>query len=432
MLARAALHRWEEPLSPAPGARGPFFSGCSLGCVFCQNEAIRHRDFGKAVTLERLARICGELVDQGPTTSTSSTPTHYAHVVGRLLEEHPQPVPVVWNSRRIRPGRHPAGFGGKIQIYLPDLKYLDSDAAGRYSGAPDYPQTAQAAIREMVRQTGPCAFDGDGLLTRGVVIRHLILPGQVSQAKAVMDWVAAEFGPGTVLFSLMSQYTPWGRSAEFPEIHRRLRAGEMRAAAEYMANLGLEGFTQERTSAQREYTPPFDLTGVAGREEHCDIPGPSVFLMKREAVLSAAAALALLSMLWVPPDGAYLSYVDWRTMAQLFCLMAVMAGLQGAGGLQPPGPAAALPGQERPPAGVCAGLSVLFHQHGHHQRCGPAHLCPLFPGGADTGRTGGRAVPVVVFQTVAANLGSMATPIGNPQNLYLYAQSGRGLGIFWP
>ena len=97
-----------------------------------------------------------------------------------------------------------------------------------------------------------------------VVIRHLILPGQVSQAKAVMDWVAAEFGPGTVLFSLMSQYTPWGRSAEFPEIHRRLRAGEMRAAAEYMANLGLEGFTQERTSAQREYTPPFDLTGVAG------------------------------------------------------------------------------------------------------------------------------------------------------------------------
>ena len=116
----------------------------------------------------------------------------------------------------------------------------------------------------MVRQTGPCAFDGDGLLTRGVVIRHMILPGQVSQAKAVMDWVAAEFGPGTVLFSLMSQYTPWGRSAEFPEIHRRLRAGEMRAAAEYMANLGLEGFTQERTSAQREYTPPFDLTGVAG------------------------------------------------------------------------------------------------------------------------------------------------------------------------
>ncbi|WP_303190888.1 4Fe-4S cluster-binding domain-containing protein [Clostridium phoceensis] len=265
VLARAALHRWEEP--PISGTRGSgtiFFSGCSLGCVFCQNEEISHRDFGKAVTLERLARICGELVDQGAHNLNFVNPTHYAHVVGRLLEEHPQPVPVVWNSGGYDRVDTLRALEGKIQVYLPDLKYLDSDAAGRYSGASDYPQTAQAAIREMVRQTGPCAFDGDGLLTRGVVIRHLILPGQVSQAKAVMDWVAAEFGPGTVLFSLMSQYTPWGRSAEFPEIHRRLRAGEMRAAAEYMANLGLEGFTQERTSAQREYTPPFDLTGVAG------------------------------------------------------------------------------------------------------------------------------------------------------------------------
>lgn len=117
----------------------------------------------------------------------------------------------------------------------------------------------------MVRQTGPCAFDGDGLLTRGVVIRHLILPGQVSQAKAVMDWVAAEFGPGTVLFSLMSQYTPWGPVGGISrDPPGGSGPGEMRAAAEYMANLGLEGFTQERTSAQREYTPPFDLTGVAG------------------------------------------------------------------------------------------------------------------------------------------------------------------------
>ena len=265
VLARAALHRWEEP--PISGTRGSgtiFFSGCSLGCVFCQNEEISHRGFGKAVTLERLARICGELVDQGAHNLNFVNPTHYAHVVGRLLEEHPQPVPVVWNSGGYDRVDTLRALEGKIQIYLPDLKYLDSDAAGRYSGASDYPQTAQAAIREMVRQTGPCAFDGDGLLTRGVVIRHLILPGQVSQAKAVMDWVAAEFGPGTVLFSLMSQYTPWGRSAEFPEIHRRLRAGEMRAAAESMAKLGLEGFTQERTSAQRDSPPPFDLTGVAG------------------------------------------------------------------------------------------------------------------------------------------------------------------------
>lgn len=114
----------------------------------------------------------------------------------------------------------------------------------------------------MVRQTGPCQFDGDGLLKSGTIIRHLILPGQVGEAKAVMDWISAEFAPGTVLFSLMSQYTPWGDLERYPEISRRLRTSEMRAALEYMENLGLAGFTQERTSAKEEYTPPFDLTGI--------------------------------------------------------------------------------------------------------------------------------------------------------------------------
>lgn len=156
MLARAALHRWEEP--PISGTRGSgtiFFSGCSLGCVFCQNEEISHRDFGKAVTLERLARICGELVDQGAHNLNFVNPTHYAHVVGRLLEEHPQPVPVVWNSGGYDRVDTLRALEGKIQIYLPDLKYLDrrrrravfrrprlsSDSPGRYpgDGAPDRP-----------------------------------------------------------------------------------------------------------------------------------------------------------------------------------------------------------------------------------------------------------------------------------------------------
>ena len=149
-----------------------------------------------------------------------------------------------------------------MDIYLPDLKYLDPSVAQRYSGASDYPEAAAAAIREMVRQTGPCRFGEDGLLTRGVVIRHLILPGQVAQAKAVMDWVKGEFEPGTVLFSLMSQYTPWGDLSAHPELDRRLRKSELRTAQEYMENLGLAGFTQERTSAKEEYTPPFDLTGI--------------------------------------------------------------------------------------------------------------------------------------------------------------------------
>ena len=262
VLARAALHQWEEP--PISGTRGSgtiFFSGCSLGCVFCQNEEISHRDFGRPVTLERLRQICLELADQGAHNINLVNPTHYAHAVARLLER-PLPVPVVWNSGGYDRVETLRALEGKVDIYLPDLKYLDSAPAARYSAAPDYPQAAVAAIREMVRQTGPCQLDGEGVLRRGVIIRHLILPGQLPAAKAVMDWVAREFPPGTVLFSLMSQYTPWGRAPQFPEINRPLRRAEARSARAYMENLGLEGFVQDEDSATRDFTPAFDLTGL--------------------------------------------------------------------------------------------------------------------------------------------------------------------------
>ena len=257
VAARAALH-----ISGSRGSGTIFFSGCSLGCVFCQNQEISHRDFGKVVSLERLGQICDELITQGAHNINFVNPTHFSHAVRALLTRHPLPVPVVWNSGGYDRVETLRALKGLVDVYLPDLKYLDPDAAGRYSAAPDYPEAAAAAIREMVRQTGPCQFDGDGLLRRGTVIRHLILPGQVGQAKRVMDWVAREFPRGTVLFSLMSQYTPWGDLSACPELNRRLRPGEMHAAREYMENLGLDGFTQERTSAREEYTPPFDLTGI--------------------------------------------------------------------------------------------------------------------------------------------------------------------------
>ena len=263
VLARAALHLWEEPpISGTQGSGTLFFSGCSLGCVFCQNEKISHQDFGRAVTLDRLREICEALIAQGAHNLNFVNLTHYAHVLAALLEDWHPPVPVVFNTGGYDNTDTLQRLEGKVNIYLPDLKYLDRETARRYSGASNYPETAQAAIREMVRQTGPCRFDDNRLLLKGTIIRHLILPGQVSQAKAVMDWVAREFGPGTVLFSLMSQYTPWGDLSAVPELNRRLRPGEIRAAREYMENLGLPGFTQERTSAREEYTPPFDLTGV--------------------------------------------------------------------------------------------------------------------------------------------------------------------------
>ena len=263
VLARAALHHWEEP--PISGTRGSgtvFFSGCSLGCVFCQNEKISHQDFGRAVTPDRLRAICQDLIAQGAHNLNFVNPTHYAHVLAALLADWRPPVPVVFNTGGYDRVDTLRRLEGKIDVYLPDLKYLDGDTAQRYSAASDYPEIAQSAIREMVRQTGPCRFDDNGLLLRGTIIRHLILPGQVNQAKAVMDWVSREFAPGTVLFSLMSQYTPWGDLSACPELDRRLHSGEMRAAREYMENLGLAGFTQERTSAREEYTPPFDLTGI--------------------------------------------------------------------------------------------------------------------------------------------------------------------------
>ena len=261
VLARAALHHWEEPpISGTNGSGTVFFSGCSLGCVFCQNEKISHQDFGKAVSVERLREICGELIAQGAHNINFVNPTHYAHILAKLLEQ-PLGVPVVYNCGGYEKVETLRALEGKVDIYLPDLKYPDGNAAGRYSMAEDYPEVAAAAIREMVRQTGPVVLE-DGLLKKGVVIRHLILPGQVSAAKAVMDWVGENFARGEVLFSLMSQYTPWGDLSEYPELNRKLRRGEIRAATEYMENLGLPGFCQDGASAREEYTPPFDLTGI--------------------------------------------------------------------------------------------------------------------------------------------------------------------------
>ncbi|MBR5533908.1 MAG: radical SAM protein [Ruminiclostridium sp.] len=262
VLARAALHHWEEPpLSGTRGAGTVFFSGCSLGCIFCQNDSISQQDFGKEISVARLRDIFFDLVEAGTHNIDLVNPTHYAHAVAEALAE-PLPVPVVWNSGGYDRVETLEALEGKIQIYLPDYKYPDPAGAKKYAMAEDYPEVAQAAIREMVRQTGPYELDEEGILQRGVVIRHLILPGRLEQAKAVMDWVAETFPPHTVLFSLMSQYTPWGKAAEYPELNRRLRKSEVRAAAAYMANLGLDGFSQEESAATAEYIPNFDLTGL--------------------------------------------------------------------------------------------------------------------------------------------------------------------------
>lgn len=262
VVARAGLHRWEEPvISGTRGAGTVFFSGCSLGCVFCQNEAISQKDFGKAVDPERLAAIFRELEAQGAHNIDLVSPTHFAHVLPAAIEQSGVGIPFVWNSGGYDTVETVRAMAPYIQVWLPDLKYLSPDRAGRYSDAPNYPAAATAAIAEMFAQAGPCVVE-NGLLKRGVLIRHLLLPGGLSEAKAVMDWVAETFPAGSVLFSLMGQYLPLGRASDFPEISRVLRPSELKSAAAYMDALGLQGFTQDAAAADEAYIPAFDLTGV--------------------------------------------------------------------------------------------------------------------------------------------------------------------------
>ena len=259
-VARAALHLWEEP--PLSGTRGSgtvFFSGCTLRCCYCQNREISAGGFGRAITTGRLREIFEELIAQGAHNINLVTPTHFLPWLLPALAPK-LPVPVVYNCGGYESVETLRLLEGKADVYLPDLKYADAALAARLSAAPDYFPAATAAIREMFRQTGPYVME-DGLLKRGVMIRHLVLPGQLDNTRRCIDWVAQTFSPGQVLFSLMSQYTPQPGS-EGP-LGRHVTAGEYRSAVDYMKNCGItDGFTQERTAAREEYTPPFDLTGV--------------------------------------------------------------------------------------------------------------------------------------------------------------------------
>lgn len=263
VCARAALHPWEEPcLSGAAGAGTVFFSGCALGCVFCQNAPISRGGAGKTLTEDELYAVFQRLADQGAACIELVTPTHFTHVLGRVLERPvPGGLPVVWNSSGYELVPTLRTLAGRVDVYLPDLKYVTPAIAAKYSGAEDYPKAAKAAILEMYRQQGPVRME-NGLLKSGVLIRHLILPGQVNEAKRVMDWVADSFPPGAVLFSLMAQYTPAGALDGFPELRRPLRPSELRAACSYMENLGLAGYVQGLDAAGGEFIPPFDLTGL--------------------------------------------------------------------------------------------------------------------------------------------------------------------------
>ncbi|WP_288311698.1 radical SAM protein [uncultured Acidaminococcus sp.] len=267
--ARAALHLWEEPcISGTSGGSGTvFFSGCTLQCVFCQNSEISSGGKGWEVTADDLRRIYQNLIAQGAHNINLVTPTHFLPTILESLEPK-LPVPVVYNCGGYEKVETLRRLEGKVQIYLPDLKYVSEKAAWRYSHAKDYFAVATSAIREMFRQTGPYEMDeGTGLLKKGVIIRHMILPGLLEDSKRIIDWVGSNFGPGQVLFSLMRQYVPCGLAQEgkYPEIGRPLTEEEYQEVEDYLFQSPIEdGFVQEASSADSQFIPAFDGTGVKG------------------------------------------------------------------------------------------------------------------------------------------------------------------------
>jgi len=261
VIARAAPHYDEEPvISGTKGSGAIFFSGCALRCRFCQNYPISHEGFGQRVTPERLREIYFELIDQGVHNINLVNPTHFTHAILESLEGG-LPVPVVWNTGGYERAETIRQLDGRVQVYLPDLKYIDPAHAKRYSAAEDYFDHASAAIREMLRQTGPVKIDDDGIIQTGVIVRHLILPGCAQESMRILDWIAENL-PGAWV-SLMAQYLPFGKVEGVDELNRRLYQDEYDMVVDHLMELGLEdGFVQELSSSDEKYIPSFDLTGV--------------------------------------------------------------------------------------------------------------------------------------------------------------------------
>lgn len=261
VLARAALHFDEEPvISGTRGAGTVFFSGCSLKCVFCQNYEISHGGFGKRVNVDRLRKIYFELIDQGAQNIDLVNPTHFTRAILESLKGG-LPVPVVWNSGGYDTVETIRALDGRVQVYLPDLKYMRARSSGRYSGAADYFQSASAAIQEMLKQVGPVVLDESGAIQSGVIVRHLILPGCADESMAILDWIAENL-PGAWV-SLMAQYLPFGEVEGVDELNRRLTQEEYDRVCDHLLELGPEdGFVQELSSSDEKYIPKFDLTGV--------------------------------------------------------------------------------------------------------------------------------------------------------------------------
>lgn len=257
-LARAALHTGEEPCFGTAGA--VFFAGCTLRCVYCQNHTISRKATGIPVSVERLADIFRELVEQGADVIDLVSPTPFIPAIVAALSQYRPPVPVVYNSSGYERVETLRALDGMVDVYLPDLKYVSSSLSKALSGVDDYPETALAAIAEMVRQTGRMQLDEHGRVLKGTLVRHLVLPGHTKESLLVLDRLA---DIADIWVSLLFQYTPVIEVAGHPELSRRLTGRECDKVFSHMIACGLtDGYVQDRESAKAAYIPIFDGTGV--------------------------------------------------------------------------------------------------------------------------------------------------------------------------
>ena len=260
--ARAAAHYWEEPvISGSFGSGAVFFSGCTLKCLFCQNGVISQENRGKEISTAHLREIFLKLIDDGVQNINLVTPTHFLPSILPALTPK-LPVPVVYNCGGYERVETLRELEGLVDIYLPDMKYSDPKLAGILSAAPDYVEIAKAAIAEMYRQVGSAVIE-DEIMQRGMIVRHLMLPGELDNTLGVLDWFSEAFPKGDVLFSLMSQYMPMGKAKTMPPYDRRITEDEYDAALSYLELLGIEnGFTQDFSAATEEYIPDFSFEGL--------------------------------------------------------------------------------------------------------------------------------------------------------------------------
>ena len=261
VLARASLHLWEEPvISGERGSGAIFFSGCNLRCAFCQNYEISHENFGKQVSKSEFIDIVKNLENQGAHTINLVNPTHFVPFIKEVFSEYKPSVPVVYNTGGYDDVESIRSLQGLIDVYLPDLKYFDSDVSKKYSNAENYFEKASKAVLEMQRQVGKSVIK-DGIIQKGMIIRHLVLPKNTDQSIKILRWIKDNL-PIDTYISLMSQYVPYVKT-EYKELNRRIVTAEYQKVIAEFERLGFEnGFMQERSSAQTDFIPKFDLSGI--------------------------------------------------------------------------------------------------------------------------------------------------------------------------